>query len=394
MARTRSICTAAAPYLAETRVPEIIGAVTVLTILAVAAVILRFLARSSTTARYGVDDWLILFALVNPAMLNAITLRTDSNRFGKLVSPPASSSLYFAGSVFFNTGAPALKLSILVFYHRIFPVQKFMVSCIIIGVVVIGWFIASVVSTFLICRPVAYWWDKSIPGGYCINATTIHFTIVSPADILTNLAILALPIPWLWGLQMQKRKKWAVTIIFLLGSFATVGSIVRIPLFHNLNHADVSYTITSAAIWLNVELSIGILSASLPLMRPLMSRALPSQIRSLFSSHRHTGSHRLQDVEGGSSGHKIASKGKHSGSGATHSKGLSDSGIYTGPGQKHAIRSWYTAEAKVTPKGTETGSEEDMIPMGKIQVRHDLDWKQEREARSVSEEVGTPDTLR
>lgn len=91
MAKTRSICTAAAPYLAETRVPEIIGAVTVLTILAVAAVILRFLARSSTTARYGVDDWLILFALVNSAMLNAITIRTDSNRFGKLVSLPASS---------------------------------------------------------------------------------------------------------------------------------------------------------------------------------------------------------------------------------------------------------------------------------------------------------------
>ena len=88
---TRSICIAAAPYLAETRVPEIIGAVTVLTILAVAAVILRFLARSSTIARYGVDDWLILFALVYPAMLNAIKLRTHSIRSGKLVSPSASS---------------------------------------------------------------------------------------------------------------------------------------------------------------------------------------------------------------------------------------------------------------------------------------------------------------
>ena len=127
-------------------------------------------------------------------------------------------------------------------------------------------------------------------------------------------------------------------------------------------------------------------------MRPLMSRALPSQIRSLFS--RQTGSHRLQDVEGGSSGHKIASKGKHSGSGATHSKGLSDSGIYTGQSKNHVIRSWYNAEAKVTAEGTETGSVEDMIPMGKIQVRHDLDWKQEREAGSNSQEVGTPDTLR
>lgn len=64
MAHTRSICTAAAPYLAESLVPKIIGSIAVLTILAVVAVILRFLARSLTTAPYGIDDWLILFALV------------------------------------------------------------------------------------------------------------------------------------------------------------------------------------------------------------------------------------------------------------------------------------------------------------------------------------------
>lgn len=65
MANTRTICIAAAPYLGDTLVPEIIGSITVLTILAVGAVILRFLARSLSNVSYGLDDWLILFALVS-----------------------------------------------------------------------------------------------------------------------------------------------------------------------------------------------------------------------------------------------------------------------------------------------------------------------------------------
>lgn len=51
-----------------------------------------------------------------------------------------------------------------------------------------------------------------------MNTTTIGFYVVSAPDIITNLVILILPIPYLWGLQMQTRRKVAITIIFLLGS--------------------------------------------------------------------------------------------------------------------------------------------------------------------------------
>ncbi len=80
MANTRSICVTAAPYLADTLVPEIIGSITVLTILAVGAVILRFLARSLTNVPYGVDDWLILFALVNIG-------KDESNQVQMILTP-------------------------------------------------------------------------------------------------------------------------------------------------------------------------------------------------------------------------------------------------------------------------------------------------------------------
>ncbi|KAL8879198.1 MAG: hypothetical protein Q9192_008286 [Flavoplaca navasiana] len=68
----------------------------------------------------------------------------------------------------------------------------------------------------------------------------------------------------------------------------------------------------SSGIWLNVELSVGILSVSLPLMRALVSRAIPSQIRTRFTKS-HTGTHRLQDI-----------KGLNGGAQAPHSKDLSE----------------------------------------------------------------------
>ncbi|KAI4219679.1 MAG: hypothetical protein L6R36_008154 [Xanthoria steineri] len=193
---------------------------------------------------------------------------------------------------------------------------------------------------------------------------------------------------------MQTRRKVAITIIFLLGSFATIGSVVRIPLLVKLNVNDTPYTTVSPGIWLNVELSIGILSASLPSMRPLCSRAIPSQIRSqvrsLFSHSRHSGTHRLDDVEG-------VNSGATSGARAPHSKALSDSGIYQGQNKQQPHKSWYNAGAHVSSKKTgrhsEEGSEEDMVPMGRIHVKHDLEWEQERGPRSASQSRGTPETL-
>ncbi|KAL8986966.1 MAG: hypothetical protein Q9177_003786, partial [Variospora cf. flavescens] len=117
------------------------------------------------------------------------------------------SKAFFATLCVFATACLALKFSILFFYHRIFAVRKFTICVNIISAICIAWYIASIVSSFLICRPLNCWWDKSNPDCKCINATHVGYFITSPPDIISNLAILILPIPWLWNLQMQTRKK-------------------------------------------------------------------------------------------------------------------------------------------------------------------------------------------
>lgn len=148
----------------------------------------------------------------------------------------------------------------------------------------------------------------------------------------------------------------------------------------------------NAGIWLNVEIAIGILSASLPLMRPLFSRAFPSQVRSRFSRSRNThGSQRLTDGPNASNPNASSGQSHSRINKSARVKSLEDAEhIYVGGDGKRTNRDWYSAA--VAPKRgkggigdttttSEEGSEEDIIPMGKIQVRRDIEWEQERKDR-------------
>ncbi|CAO1599701.1 hypothetical protein XANCAGTX0491_003417 [Xanthoria calcicola] len=224
MESTRTICVAAAPWLGQNRVHEILGAVTTLIFLATVAVVLRFIARGIQAAPYGWDDWLILFALVGDYAFTAVQYLAVHQGFGRHTLMLDAShvvefgKLFFADACLFPLAVLPMKCSILWFYHRIYPVRKFTISCIVTAAVTVAWFIASIVVNFLTCRPFQYFWDRSIPGGKCINSNNLAYAITSPPDILTSLALLILPIPLLWGLQMPRRKKLAITGIFVLGS--------------------------------------------------------------------------------------------------------------------------------------------------------------------------------
>lgn len=104
----------------------------------------------------------------------------------------------------------------------IFPFKGFITCGILVGIVSIAWFIAYVFIEFFSCRPFQYWFDKTIKGGRCIDLKMTSYAITTPPDIATNLALLALPLFWLWRLQMEIYKKLAVIGIFILGSLYVI----------------------------------------------------------------------------------------------------------------------------------------------------------------------------
>ncbi len=65
-----------------------------------------------------------------------------------------------------------------------------------------------------------------------------------------DLIILSLPIPMIWGLQIDTRRKAALSAMFLLGGFVCLTSILRfIALAHiNLKYITCEYLLRSSLI--------------------------------------------------------------------------------------------------------------------------------------------------
>lgn len=108
------------------------------------------------------------------------------------------------------------KISILLFYNRIFSTPKFHLLSYAVASILIGTGIGVFFSAILQCSPVQFAWDKNIKGGKCFNQTAF-FRYVSLPQILTDAVILIMPLPFVWQLQTRMTQKIALTGVFLLG---------------------------------------------------------------------------------------------------------------------------------------------------------------------------------
>ena len=122
-----------------------------------------------------------------------------------------SSGLLYVAAVTFP------KVSILVLYLRVFMDRKVRIATwAVMGVVVGHCVFTGIITTFAICQPFAYNWDKTIRGGHCGDLMAVY-KYVSIPNILTDLAILVLPHSTLRQLRSGKIQKVGIIVTFLAG---------------------------------------------------------------------------------------------------------------------------------------------------------------------------------
>ncbi|KAL8941282.1 MAG: hypothetical protein Q9216_002343 [Gyalolechia sp. 2 TL-2023] len=257
------------------------------------SVILRLIGRKISAAPYGADDLLIVVALILTYGLNINEIIAVHYGFGRhqlMLSLDYISKFLLNDwtiQIIFATAITVTRLSLLLFYHRIFPVKRFKIVALITGCILICWWISFIFAIIFSCYPVESFWNKAIVG-HCVNEHTLSWGITG-TELATNIIMLILPIPWLWKLRLAWSKKLAITGMFALGTFVCVSCIVRFPLLATLKQTDASWTIVPAGVWIVVECNIA--SVCLPLMRPLVSFKF-SSISTYFSlsKSRRTGS--------------------------------------------------------------------------------------------------------
>lgn len=189
---------------------------------------------------------------------------------------------------------PTTKLSIIMFYHRIFPVRPVTYALYFCAFLVIGWWLAVYIIIVVQCRPVSYFWEQYVDPtapGECINIYKFFIGNAS-ASVVTDFIILLVPLPSVWQLKMPIVQKLAVCGIFLLGGlyvspffFSTasanlssvcIAGVVRVhSLTFMVKSPDLTWNMAQSFVWSCVEPCIGIVSACLPTLRPLLRRCFP-----------------------------------------------------------------------------------------------------------------------
>ena len=122
----------------------------------------------------------------------------------------------FAVAVLYFTVLTAIKISILLFYRRIFFTAYFRMRLLLVGIAVMTWWFAGTISAIVSCIPVQRLWIGPSAGGYCFNFN-IFWMAMGAVELVIDTVILVLPIGMVLGLQLSRRQKILLGGIFLLG---------------------------------------------------------------------------------------------------------------------------------------------------------------------------------
>ena len=107
------------------------------------------------------------------------------------------------------------KLSFVLMFYRIFRFSYFKKWAYIVGGFVVAWVICITFLFIFICVPVQKLWYPQLIG-HCINQVGTWIANAA-STILTDLAILIVPLPQVWKLKLRTSRRIAVLIAFGLG---------------------------------------------------------------------------------------------------------------------------------------------------------------------------------
>ncbi|KAJ5083954.1 hypothetical protein NUU61_008533 [Penicillium alfredii] len=292
----------------EDNTSRVIASVLAPAIIAVIAVGLRIWARYVSKAKFYWDDYLIIVALVfssGNCVLNILMAKLGG--MGKHIWNPSVDlgviwQLVFAMEFVYSCTIPAIKMSVIMFYHRIFPIQRFTYVLYFCSFLALGWFFGVMVVNLVQCHPISYFWKKyedPTAKGTCIDVEA-YFMGNGIAEAVTDWIILAVPFHRVWKLNMPTPQKLAVLGIFGLGAFACIAGALRCYAVEIMTESlDIPWNFGRGFIWSSIEPSLGIISACLPTLRPLFRYLYPT---GFASSQKPSDFYRLQDRENFRSG--------------------------------------------------------------------------------------------
>jgi hypothetical protein len=175
-----------------------------------------------------------------------------------------------------------IKVSLVFFYLEIFKTRQFRLSAYAVLVYIV---VNSLVLFFLTigsCNPVSAFWNRDVKGK-CLDVQALAYAN-SASAIVQDIILLVLPLVFIRNLQMKRYRKITVGIMFSIGTFGCIATILRsLRIFGYKLSIDPTWDYVPVTIWTELELLAGIACVSLPSIRILLVKILPREVKELLS---------------------------------------------------------------------------------------------------------------
>ncbi|KAH9905668.1 hypothetical protein F4778DRAFT_802119 [Xylariomycetidae sp. FL2044] len=185
---------------------------------------------------------------------------------------------YYALAVVYVVARLLIRISIILFYIRVFRASHseyliwgtFYVSLLVT--------VPLVLTAIFECTPVSYFWTRwdGQADGYCVNQKALLWAGWTTL-LVYDLWIMGVPMRAVARLQLSKRKKTLVGIMFSTGLVVIAISIYKLTLIDQYTRrTNPTVDTVPMGAWAAVEIDLGVICACMPsipvLFRPLVQR--------------------------------------------------------------------------------------------------------------------------
>lgn len=272
-----SLCAA---YPKESRVRDVQIAAIVTMALVVPIVLARCAARVQITKKLWLDDWTALLGMVLLTALAAMEYISSRMGFGEHYwnIPTANGQtllqLFYAAQILYITVQLSAKVSIALLFFRLFPARWIRLTLKIFTAFMIGHGLIFITVVIFQCWPIYSIWDKTITGK-CVDITAVGY-VGAALSIVEDIFLVLLPITELRKLQVSQRQRVLLSVMFAIGSFAAVTSMIRLKYMVMFAYTfDPTWDNVDVIIWSLIELFTAVFLGSLPPLRPWLIKLVP-----------------------------------------------------------------------------------------------------------------------
>ncbi|KAJ0120878.1 hypothetical protein J7T55_015614 [Diaporthe amygdali] len=249
-------------------------------VLAAVSILLRLIAKRRGRQPFHADDWWIIatwfltFPMSVLFWVFSASSGIDFYDIGNVQGTYDSLEVAFLTACLLQLPLSSVKISVLLFYKRIFQISRTFQVCIWVAIGLITvWCLVFTVLVITHSDPISESWHG---GRMRYDMTAMGLAQVG-SSIALDVVVLCFPLPIVFSWLLSARKKCMVFFMFWLGAFCCVAAIIRLVLLEQTlqgfveSQQNISRQ-SNQYIFMLIEPNCSIIAACLPCYGPLMER--------------------------------------------------------------------------------------------------------------------------